>query len=246
MNRWQAWAQRLRTRHGRIDAWRAPGAMVLLQRGRGAAAQAWRVHVRSSLHLHTHLAVSPLVTVSMRPAMARPLILRHAVPAGSASRRPEMFGGHAQRHVARPDEHREAATPMAAAAFVPAFRMIGPARAAPAGREPIRLSVRGGEDASPIAAHAGEMALRLRLNARREEIRPDVQAAVLAVPGRASVQPATGAAGGVEASAQSRTRLEEPRPPHPAPAVDVEALTGLVIQQIDRRLVAYRERMGRA
>jgi hypothetical protein len=30
------------------------------------------------------------------------------------------------------------------------------------------------------------------------------------------------------------------------PSVDVQALTSQVIQQLDRRLIAYRERMGRS
>jgi hypothetical protein len=34
-------------------------------------------------------------------------------------------------------------------------------------------------------------------------------------------------------------------PSVPAPAIDVDALTSHVMQQLDRRLVAYRERMGR-
>jgi len=246
VNRWQAWAQRLRARHGRIDAWRAPGAMVLQQRGLGAAAQARHVHLRPSLHLHTHFAVSPLITVSMRPAMARPLIPRKALPTGSAWREPEMFVGHAPRHVAQSDEHREPVTHVASPAFVPAFRKVGPAHAAPAGHGTIRLSVRRGEEVSTIATHAGDMALRLRLNAHRDEVRPAMQPAVLAVPRRAGAQPAGSAVDSIEGSALLRTRMEEARAPHAAPAFNVEALTGLVIQQIDRRLVAYRERMGRA
>jgi hypothetical protein len=35
-------------------------------------------------------------------------------------------------------------------------------------------------------------------------------------------------------------------PPAPQPAMNVEALTDHVIKRIDQRLIAYRERMGRA
>jgi hypothetical protein len=49
----------------------------------------------------------------------------------------------------------------------------------------------------------------------------------------------------VASAAPSALSIEE-RHVAPAPAqVNVEALTGMVIQQLDRRLIAYRERMGR-
>lgn len=245
MNRWQGWAQRLRTRHSRIDAWRAPGAMVLL-RGQGASAQARHIHAGTSLHLHTHLVVSPRLSVSMRPAMARPMILRTTAPVDGTTRQAHDGAGHAMTLGTRSNRHEAPVGHLAAPAFVPAFRHPALGQSSRAGPEPIRLSVRRGEGASPIARHAGEIAQRLRRGAIREEVRPATQAAVLALPQRAAAQPAGAGGDSVEVSALWRTRLDEARAVQSAPALNVEALTGMVIQQIDRRLVAYRERMGRA
>jgi hypothetical protein len=55
----------------------------------------------------------------------------------------------------------------------------------------------------------------------------------------------SGASGPPDGLAAPRRLPDEPAVARPAPAIDVDALTGLVIQQLDRRLIAYRERMGR-
>ena len=44
----------------------------------------------------------------------------------------------------------------------------------------------------------------------------------------------------------SRTAAGPAVPSPASPAIDVDALTSQVIHQLDRRLVAYRERMGRS
>jgi hypothetical protein len=53
-----------------------------------------------------------------------------------------------------------------------------------------------------------------------------------------------------QAMQPARTALEPPPYAPPAPpavaAINVEALTSQVIQQLDRRLIAYQERLGRA
>ena len=94
--------------------------------------------------------------------------------------------------------------------------------------------------------HASETAARLRRNVVRQELPSASPAAVLAVPQRAAASAAASAARAIVQGAAARQHTEEPRSAQPAPTINVEALTGLVIQQIDRRLVAYRERMGRA
>jgi hypothetical protein len=230
-------------RHGRIDAWRALGAMMLL-RGQGAAYSA-RTIVRPALHLHTHFAGSALFTVSMRPAVTRTMILRSLAPFASARRHEPAAAAHAQLVLAPAPVHRAAVAGLPAPAFVPARRFAAPSRAAAARGEPIRLAVRRGEAASPIAAQAGAIALRLRRSASREEVRPAPPAAVLAVARRAAAQDAGHALDTVDERPVSRLHMQEARAQQPAAAVNVEALTGMVIQQIDRRLVAFRERMGR-
>jgi hypothetical protein len=161
VNRWQAWAARLRMRHGRIDAWRAPGAMVLL-RGQGAAYSA-RTIVRPALHLHTHFAGSALFTVSMHPALARTMILRSLAPFAGARRHEPAAAGHAQVVLAPAPVHRAAAAGLQAPAFVPARRLRAAspsawrcAGARPRRRSPLRPAPsRCGCGAAPRATRCG-------------------------------------------------------------------------------------------
>jgi hypothetical protein len=254
VNRWQAWAGRLRQRHSRIDAWRAQGAMVLL-RAVGAHAPTMGHSVRSIDHWHTRLSISPRFMLSLQPALAAPRVLQMAAREAKArtAQRDESPTGTASPSSAQGASFlapRSAAAP----AFVP--RMTAHARAMllPPQAAPILLSVHQRETASPVAAHAGEIASRLRRNVARQELPSaapaPAPAAVLAAPQRAAARAAaTEAQAVVQAAVQAgvaRQHTEAPRFAQPAPSINVEALTGLVIQQIDRRLVAYRERMGRA
>ena len=71
--------------------------------------------------------------------------------------------------------------------------------------------------------------------------------AALLLPRTAAARAAATEAQAALQVAATRPHAQEPRSVSApaAPAVNVESLTSLVIQQIDRRLVAYRERMGR-
>jgi hypothetical protein len=94
--------------------------------------------------------------------------------------------------------------------------------------------------ATQSAAH-DDLSARLRRRSAREELAIPGKTTVLirsAAPSPASPRPE---AMELEQSVTSRAAW-----PTPAPSpVNVEALTSQVIQQIDRRLLAYRERMGR-
>ena len=97
--------------------------------------------------------------------------------------------------------------------------------------------------ATLTAAHA-DLPGRLRRQSTREEMaipaRTSVLARIVAAPRAAAAQREQ-----VEGEQSVSTRMEWPAPPSPVNPVNVEALTSQVIQQIDRRLLAYRERMGR-
>ncbi|WP_431257242.1 hypothetical protein ACQ86G_21670 [Roseateles chitinivorans] len=262
MNRWQAWAGRLRARHGRVDAWRAAGAMAL-RRGAGAGASGTvvQVHAGPVVHQHLRLAVTARFPLSLRAQPSTPMVLRQPMPA-SASRtpaeiprmtvagagpdgrpgRPGPAGpdgapGHPGAMASVPLTHRAAAPLFVRAGEASARPMLAASPSAPV----LRAAV---QSIAPVAAaHAAEIATRLRRGATREELPPPPSAAVLAAPGRAAARAAEAQAP-VTAQA-ARQQPSAPRPAPAAPAVDVDALTGLVIQQIDRRLVAWRERMGR-
>ena len=245
MNRWQTWAQRLRQRHVRIDAWRAQGAMVLLH-AVGAPASTLGHSVRSIGRWHTRLSISPRFMLSLLPAARSPASLR-MVGAGAPARAAEP---------AQPSTRTPSLSPMPRASLlslrtgaVPAFVTRSASRApatlmAPRGAA-ILLRSRRHEFASTVAARAGETAARLRRNVARQELPSASPAVVLAAPQRAAAFAAASAAQAVVQGGTARQHTEEPRFAPPAPTVNVEALTGMVIQQIDRRLVAYRERMGR-
>ena len=96
----------------------------------------------------------------------------------------------------------------------------------------------------PVAAAAGAFAdttARLTHRGRREELPVHTRPTALAP------SPVAVAAAAVRAASAGSAAAPAPwaPPPSPPPAIDVTALTSQVMQQIDRRLVAYRERMGR-
>ena len=245
MNRWQIWAGRLRQRHSRIDAWRAQGAMALL-RGASAAVPGVRNDLRLIVHMHTRLANSPRFMLSLQPAMTAPMMLRQVASGGSArsAAHSESATGTASRS---PTHAASLLSPgiVAAPAFVPRMNARARAMLLPPQSAPVHLSMRHRAIASPVAAHAGEIASRLRRNVARHELPFSPTAAVLAAPHRAAAHAATTEPQAVMQAAAARQQAEAPRLAQSAPAINVEALTGMVIQQIDRRLVAWRERMGR-
>jgi len=75
--------------------------------------------------------------------------------------------------------------------------------------------------------------------ARREEHPLETRAVV-----RTLAKPASAARHEMPLDALAH-RSPQPYPPPAPPQLNIESLTTQVIQQIDRRLVAYRERMGR-
>jgi hypothetical protein len=84
---------------------------------------------------------------------------------------------------------------------------------------------------------------RLHRRAVRRELPVASKATVLARHRAADAEPSLAAP--QSAAAQASRRHDAAVHPAPAAPINVEALTGLVIQQLDRRLIAYRERMGR-
>lgn len=246
MNRWHRWAGRLRQRHSRIEAWRAQGAMVLL-RGARAPTPGARNTQRTIVHLHMRLGVSPRCALSLLPAPTAPVTLRQVAP-GATVRSAERAGvasgtaSGSRMQVASTRAPDRATAP----AFVPRMTARAPAVLRLPPSAPVRLSLLHRDNGARVAAPPHEIAARLRRGATRHELPPPPTAAVLAAPRRAAAHSgAIEQQAGLQAAA-ARQQADAPRLAQSAPAINVEALTGMVIQQIDRRLVAYRERMGRA
>lgn len=97
------------------------------------------------------------------------------------------------------------------------------------------------------AIEASDLPIRLRRRvARREMSMPEnVRAVSVLHHRRAEVTP-PGLETSVALAEAPRMRPELTMPAPAPPAINVEALTSQVIQQLDRRLIAYRERMGRS
>jgi hypothetical protein len=96
----------------------------------------------------------------------------------------------------------------------------------------------------PLAVTGAQVDLSMRL--RQRAVRQE-----LPIPNRTTVLARTAASAGAAPRTEAIEREQvvpmraEWTAPVTAPAVNVEALTSQVIQQLDRRLLAYRERMGR-
>ena len=100
-------------------------------------------------------------------------------------------------------------------------------------------------DKPPAARAAAELPVRLRLRGRRTELpAAAIRELVAAAPGRRT--PATVAAPDSLAPARAGYQPFAQPAPTAVPPINVEELTSQVIQQLDRRLVAHRERMGRS
>jgi hypothetical protein len=94
------------------------------------------------------------------------------------------------------------------------------------------------------AAAFADLTARLTHRGRREDLPVHPRTTALA----SSPMAVAAAAAAVRAAAAATPTVAPApwvAPPAPPPAIDVTALTSQVMQQIDRRLIAYRERMGR-
>lgn len=249
MNRWSRWARQLRWRHGRTEVRRASAAMVLARRPTAGSP----IHINLYPRLGVTLAAaSPVPLASMgQAAMATPAHTQVASALVERARVQRMGWFRPGREtVTRGQPPVPAGAAPADAARMPdgpplalarRFVTAPVRRAAEPASQPqdlyrlVRMWTR-----KPTAARAAvELPGRLRLRARRTELpAPAIRELVAAAPRRRET-PATLAA---EAGFQ---QFAQPAPPAAVPAINVEALTSQVIQQLDRRLIAYRERLGR-
>jgi hypothetical protein len=242
VNRWSRWAQQLRGRHGRRAGLHASGSMVIASRP-GSLVQILCAGPRTILHVHAHLRVTrdpgPRL-IGVRPDYTRPAI-------GMTARAPVVTVTTAAQP-AVPLADIAPATPADRPA-APAFLTVPELRTRRVMHETRTAShvvhihdlVRQWRQSPADRVRALELVTRLRAGSVRQE---------LPVPERAGVvarlrPPAAERQSGIMPPALSPGVPSE-RIPSPAIApVNVETLTTQVIQQLDRRLIAYRERMGR-
>ncbi len=112
---------------------------------------------------------------------------------------------------------------------------------------PIHQLVRRWQTTSLVTSQARDVPARLRRRATRQELPVPDRLNVLAGRDRRHGEPAPAQRPDAEALPQGSRSRSDAAPLVPAaPPINVEALTSQVIQQLDRRLIAYRERMGRS
>lgn len=239
--RWRRWAQTLRRRHARRDRRSAATGLVLV-RSRAPLAQ-------------VRVALSPITLALCVRLQVRRAAVPSVVPALQRSTGAPMAWPFAPRLAAiRPAPSPAAATPPAVAAAghsaAPRFVRIATWFAQPASlaaSSPPPVAIPMPPAASPAIVHR---ARAFSARAHQRGARRD-----LVLPPPARVLATTASAGRTEPSRQVAMPAVPPLPAPSSrdalasaalPAVNVEALTSQVIQQLDRRFTAYRERMGRA
>jgi len=247
VNRWSRWAARIRRRHGRSDLRRSAARMVLA-RNAGAFTQVLMATHRTLVRVEARLGVTQVLMPPMRCGQARTV-----VPEPVAVLR---FREIASAPGSRVPALRLAPAPAPSMSTVSAPRFVDGALARTV-RAVRQRQEQGGAPAIPalvarwqrpaaIAADARDVPARLRRSATRQELPIVDKLTVLASPHRGPADgPTARGANSATTMAPARTRADEVERAV-APPINVEALTTQVIQQLDRRLVAYRERMGRS
>ena len=256
--RWAGWAQSLRSRHARIASRHQPAAMRLV-RPRGV----WTL--APSFHQHKQVWVT-VRSGGAAPATAPRVVqafLKKESPAKGAEARKAPPRGNAAVKVARPaavqvvKEIRNQSAGCVGAKTVAAravrweARIIGESIA-----QAVRMrTARTGEAAQRLRAagvSSEPRAIVRRVVERftRREEQPVRQAMALR-PATPSPAPAQ-AQRTIESELAARTKEDresvQALPPaqlNPVSNINVDSLTNHVMDQIDRRIVAWRERMGR-
>jgi hypothetical protein len=111
---------------------------------------------------------------------------------------------------------------------------------------PIHELVRRWQNHTRPAIQPHAIPQQLRRGATREQLPVADNVRFLSAPARAHTDAATvRRAEAAMTAPESHARVDASAFAAAAPQINVDALTSQVIQQIDRRLIAYRERMGR-
>jgi hypothetical protein len=255
--RWAAWARQFQERHERVGRRYSPAMVLVRFRGGAPAQRIWRPRVWVTVQPHSHLQVN--VHSVTRPENRQfylhrqlPKEVRVAEPSASLTARVRP-----PRSV--PTEVRAARRefPMPAA-LLDARRMVRDrARVSEAvaglvtesiARQVIRRSerleefVRTLRKGRAITIEQESPARRvLRGNTRREVMPPGTTMSLRPAPAAAAQ-----AAPPAEPAEQPAARQQAQPPIPPAmPTLNIDLVTSQVMDQIDRRVIAWRERMGK-
>lgn len=259
MRRWTGFAQAMRARHARIARRHLPSSMTLARpRAARVVSHAFHSHPSVSVHVRMPGQTSPsapaipptvpqpgVIRESSRQTIRREVVYRERMRLASAPHDSKMSRVDVKR-IERADPPAPA-TPQALTAPPPRWeaRMLRPAMAQDVLQRTRRVeeTVRHLRLATVAARNAADAARRVVRQASRTEERPAPAPMQLRVA--ATVAPAIRG----EAPEEHMPRHAQPAAAPPAvaaaPAINIDTLTTQVMDQIDRRVVAWRERMGK-
>ena len=255
--RWAEWARLLRERHARISLRSSPAMLLLRPQAAHTGLRVYRS--QSLLTLRTTSNILLNVTFASRPGtrkiLTRDAIVRQAAGKELAAPFPAMahlVSGqalpspiHLTRYESRSQHyHAPAVTsgrgPLASGVGQSAAAIGSIAACAVRHVQHLEEFVRTFRKAVRTLAEPERPArLVLQHTMRREELR---------LPAAMVLRPAVPAASETtHLQAPEEPRHERPASfaPPAAPAINIESLTSQVMDQIDRRVIAWRERMGR-
>ena len=252
--RWKSWARQLKERHGHAARRQAAASMVLLRFRNGVAIQHnWRpqlwVTVRAGAGLR--VTATQVVRTAAReisqggqgtvPRSVTPLFGRE--PAVRAVRRevPPGTQNEKARASATPDMQVVPGRYSAVSADTRGTRKELTVVTESIARQAIRRTQQFEDCVVRTVRREAEHRLQslVRRNSRREEMPPPMP--MVLRPAAAAVQP-TAPQASDEHAVHEREMAREFTP---APAININSLTEQVMDQIDRRVVAWRERMGK-
>jgi hypothetical protein len=252
----RAWARALRRRHARSEARPRAAGMTLHRAPRPLFVGGPRIRWHVQPHFAWTIAGRTTRITTTRAAQAAPAAVpvvapslrrrARSVPAQSRASRPAAWSAPSPRfvHASRPWTTAARSLPAAVPTITPT-----PARPLPRvdrspllrRRLPVAEPVEAARAFSLAGRRAAEPAVRRRQQSARVERRLAEEPLLVArrTPGEAghgwTASPATPFAAAFPPATSARA---------PEGRVDVDALTEQVVERIDRRLIAYRERMG--
>jgi hypothetical protein len=239
MNRWIQWARRLRSRHGRVETRRLLAGMVFHRPLRMLRPR----QIGSSTRIR--ISVYAPMRVVLRPMIAAPLQAHAPQPQVFVTQMRQLVGSLQTPADVTSVERLPIPGTLQSTKFV---HTHSAATVHTKSLERIWLPVC--ELAAVwlrkplVTTEAQALPMRLRQNSVRAERSP-ADLPRIVNPARRDAPRKTASARTPEAGPASRTPASWAQPPAPVPVINVDTLTSQVMQQIDRRLVAYRERMGR-
>lgn len=264
--RWSGWTQALAERYGRVARRHGPPGMILSHpRSAILYCQRWE-HIAWALSPRIALSINPLLAEIAWPGPRLAVPARDLPPAlrayahqtarpAAGSSMPGIFGLGGSQQATMTLSRKSPTSPEDTAARIDEQlrQAIAAERSAGTWQAPLRRVFRRSEMSQEMEHAVGQVAragveVARRVIDERQRVETRAPATGVLQPRRDSVavmaQAAAPAGFGPTVTSPSSGWHTSGAPVAP-PALDIEHLTEQVVHQIDRRIVAHRERLGR-